>query len=378
MNLSSDKAYINWIGELKSKIRATQLKASLAVNATVIEFYWDLGKMIADKQTAWGTKFLEQLSKDLQSEFPEMKGLSTSNLKYCRSFFLFYNNSIGQQSVAQLQSAEVEPTTISQQAVDQFKNISPQIEDNLLLNLCKQIPWGHNIQIFTKSNSIEVAQFYIEQTLENGWSRDTMALQIKSQLYERQGKAITNFTYTLPQPQSDLAQQTLKDPYNFDFIAMTKAMKERDLEKQLVQNISKFLLELGKGFAFVAQQYKLEIADNEYYLDLLFYHIKLKCYVVVELKNTKFIPEYTGKMNFYLSAVDTLLKGDEDKPTIGILLCRDKNNLEAEFALRDIHKPIGISEFSFTEILPENLKSSLPTIEELENELTALNISDNE
>lgn len=378
MNLSLDKAYINWIGELKSKIRATQLKASLAVNATVIEFYWDLGKMIADKQTAWGTKFLEQLSKDLQSEFPEMKGLSTSNLKYCRSFFLFYNNSIGQQSVAQLQSAEVEPTTISQQAVDQFKNISPQIEDNLLLNLCKQIPWGHNIQIFTKSNSIEVAQFYIEQTLENGWSRDTMALQIKSQLYERQGKAITNFTYTLPQPQSDLAQQTLKDPYNFDFIAMTKAMKERDLEKQLVQNISKFLLELGKGFAFVAQQYKLEIADNEYYLDLLFYHIKLKCYVVVELKNTKFIPEYTGKMNFYLSAVDTLLKGDEDKPTIGILLCRDKNNLEAEFALRDIHKPIGISEFSFTEILPENLKSSLPTIEELENELTALNISDNE
>ncbi len=378
MNLSLDKAYINWIGELKSKIRATQLKASLAVNATVIEFYWDLGKMIADKQTAWGTKFLEQLSKDLQSEFPEMKGLSTSNLKYCRSFFLFYNNSIGQQSVAQLQSAEVEPTTISQQAVDQFKNISPQIEDNLLLNLCKQIPWGHNIQIFTKSNSIEVAQFYIEQTLENGWSRDTMALQIKSQLYERQGKAITNFTYTLPQPQSDLAQQTLKDPYNFDFIAMTKAMKERDLEKQLVQNISKFLLELGKGFAFVAQQYKLEIADNEYYLDLLFYHIKLKCYVVVELKNTKFIPEYTGKMNFYLSAVDTLLKGDEDKPTIGILLCRDKNNLEAEFALRDIHKPIGISEFSFTEILPENLKSSLPTIEELEKELTALNISDNE
>ncbi len=378
MNLSLDKAYINWIGELKSKIRATQLKASLAVNATVIEFYWDLGKMIADKQTAWGTKFLEQLSKDLQSEFPEMKGLSTSNLKYCRSFFLFYNNSIGQQSVAQLQSAEVEPTTISQQAVDQFKNISPQIEDNLLLNLCKQIPWGHNIQIFTKSNSIEVAQFYIEQTLENGWSRDTMALQIKSQLYERQGKAITNFTYTLPQPQSDLAQQTLKDPYNFDFIAMTKAMKERDLEKQLVQNISKFLLELGKGFAFVAQQYKLEIADNEYYLDLLFYHIKLKCYVVVELKNTKFIPEYTGKMNFYLSAVDTLLKGDEDKPTIGILLCRDKNNLEAEFALRDINKPIGISEFSFTEILPENLKSSLPTIEELEKELTALNISDNE
>ncbi|RZL40696.1 MAG: DUF1016 family protein, partial [Pedobacter sp.] len=254
------------------------------------------------------------------------------------SFYQFYNNSISQQLVDQL----------------------------------KKIPWGHNILIFTKSKNSSEAEFYILQTLENNWGRETLALQIKSQLFERQGKAITNFKDTLPDVMSELAQQTLKDPYNFDFVAMTNSMKERDLEHQLVAQISKFLLELGKGFAFVGQQYHLEIANNDYYLDLLFYHIKLKCYVVIELKNTKFIPEYTGKMNFYLSAVDTLLKQEEDKPTIGILLCRDKNNIEAEFALRDINKPIGVSEFTFTEILPEELKSSLPSVEELEKELKIL------
>jgi len=343
-----DEDYKNWIVEIKSKIRSAQMKAALSVNAALIEFYWDLGKMIAEKQasSSWGNKLVEQVARDLRSEFTEMKGLSRSNLFYARQFYLFYKDSIVQQPVGQ----------INQQLVDQLK----------------QIPWGHNILIFTKSKDTKEALFYIRQTLENAWGRETLALQIKSQLYERQGKAVTNFKTTLPAPLSDLAQQTLKDPYNFDFVAMSAAMKERDLENQLVTQISKFLLELGKGFAFVGQQYKLEIAENEYYLDLLFYHIKLKCYVVVELKNTKFIPEYAGKINFYLSAVDTLLKEPDDKPTIGILLCRDKNNIEAEFALRDINKPIGVSEFSFTEILPEELKSSLPTIEELEKELENL------
>jgi len=191
-------------------------------------------------------------------------------------------------------------------------------------------------------------------------------------LYERQGNSISNFKYTLPEPMSELAQQTLKDPYNFDFVTMDATMRERDIEKQLIQHISKFLLELGKGFAFVGQQYHLEIAEQDYYIDLLFYHIKLKCYVVIELKNTKFIPEYAGKINFYLSAVDTLLKQNEDQPSLGILLCKDKNNIEVEFALRDIGKPIGVSEFNFTEILPDELKSSLPTIEELEEELKTL------
>ena len=231
------------------------------------------------------------------------------------------------------------------------------------------LPWGHNILIFTKSKDLKEAEFYIQQTIENHWSRDVLALQIKSNLYIRSGKAISNFKQTLPEPMSDLAQQTLKDPYIFDFLTMSKPYHEKDIENQLIQHITKFLLELGKGFAFIGQKYHLEIAENDYYLDLLFYHVRLKCYVVIELKNTKFIPEYAGKLNFYLSAVDSLIKQEDDKPTIGILLCWDKNKIETEFALRDINKPMGVSEFEITEILPDDLKSSLPTIEEIENEL---------
>lgn len=351
-----DDDYKKWILEIKSKIRSAQMKAVLSVNAALIEFYWDLGEMISHKQASspWGSKLIEQVAMDLKEDFPDLKGLSNSNLKYCKRFYEFYRNKLSGLSNEQ----------IGQQAVDQ-----------LHFDLLKRIPWGHNILIFTKSKDIKEALFYIGQTIENAWGRETLALQIKSNLFERQGKAITNFKATLPAPMSDLAQQTLKDPYNFDFVAMTASMKEKDLENQLVTQISKFLLELGKGFAFIGQQYHLEIADNDYYLDLLFYHVRLKCYVVVELKNTRFIPEYTGKMNFYLSAVDTLLKQPDDKPTIGILLCRDKNNIEAEFALRDLNKPIRVSEFKFTEILPDELKTSLPTIEELETELETLTLN---
>jgi predicted nuclease of restriction endonuclease-like (RecB) superfamily len=336
-HLSTD--YKSLISELKLKIRSTQIKAAIAVNSTLIQFYWELGKMISEKQsqTAWGDKLFDQISKDLKIEFPEIQGLSTSNLKYCKRFYCFYNDfSIGQQPVDQL-------------------------------------PWSHNIMIFTKSNSEKEAQFYIQQTIENNWSRDILGLQIKNKLFERQGKSITNFKATLPEPYSDLAEQTLKDPYVFDFITITAKAKERDIENQLIEHIKKFLLELGKGFAFVGQQYHIEIADNDYFMDLLFYHIKLKCYVVVEIKNRKFIPEDAGKLNFYLSAVDSLLKDENDQQSIGLLLCRDKNTIEAEFALRDMNKPIGISEFQLTEIIPENLKSSLPTIEEIENELKNYN-----
>jgi predicted nuclease of restriction endonuclease-like (RecB) superfamily len=345
-----DKAYKDWLIDLKSKIRSAQAKAAIAVNTALIEFYWELGKMIAEKQTAYGTGFLEQVSKDLKDEFPEMEGLSVRNLKYTRQFYTFYHSSIGQQVVAQLQPNENQPNEIVQQVV-------------------AQIPWGHNILIFSKSKNINEAQFYISQTIENGWSRDVLALQIKSQLYQRQGKSITNFMQTLPEPLSDLAQQTLKDPYVFDFLTLTKPYHEKDIERQLIAHITKFLLELGKGFAFIGQQYHLEVGETDYYIDLLFYHTRLKCYVVIELKNTKFIPEYAGKLNFYLSAVDSLVKQEEDKPTIGILLCRDKNNFETEFALRDINKPMGVSEFQLTEMLPDELKSSLPSIEEIENEL---------
>jgi predicted nuclease of restriction endonuclease-like (RecB) superfamily len=337
-----DSEYKDWLSKLKTQIRTVQLKTAITVNSTLILFYWELGKMITEKQsqTKWGDKLIDQLAKDLKTEFPEIKGLSRSNLFYTRQFYLFY------QQETTLQGGFL-----------------------IIQQLVGQIPWGHNILIFTKSKHTEEARFYLQQTIENQWSRERLALQLKSGLYERQGKAITNFSHTLPSPLSELAQETLKDPYVFDFLTLSEPYHEKDIEKQLITHITKFLLELGKGFAFIGQQYHLEIAANDYYIDLLFYHIKLKCYVVIELKNTRFIPEYAGKLNFYLSAIDSLLKQPDDKPTIGILLCRDKNNIEVEFSLRDINKPMGVSEFQLTEILPDNLKSNLPTIEEIENQL---------
>jgi predicted nuclease of restriction endonuclease-like (RecB) superfamily len=307
------------------------------------------GALIAHKQaqSQWGDKLIAQLSADLQKAFPDIKGLSASNLKYCLRFFQFYT---GGQGAADPDTAAA---AFGQQSVD-------------------QLPWGHNILIFTKCGSVEEAGFYMTQTVQQGWSRDVLALQIKSRLHARAGQAVTNFLLTLPPPQSDLAQQTLKDPYTFDFMAMTAPYNERDVERQLTQHITQFLLELGKGFAFIGRQYHLEVAGNDYYIDLLFYHVTLKCYVVVELKNRKFIPEYAGKLNFYLSAVDSLLKRDDDQPTIGLLLCRDKNNIEVEFALRDMNKPMGVSEYTLVEALPDNLKGALPTVEEIESDLQQL------
>jgi predicted nuclease of restriction endonuclease-like (RecB) superfamily len=366
MNNLHNQDYKKWIGELKQKVYSTQIKASIAVNKTLIEFYFFIGKSISEKENIWGSKLLKQTSRDLITEFPDMKGFSVTNLKYCKNFYLFYSKPISQQLVDQIKISEFqegEPKLeISQQVVDQF-----------VQQLVTQIPWGHNILIFTKSKDINEALFYIKKTIENNWGRETLALQIKSDLYNRSGKALTNFKNTLPEPLSDLAQQTLKDPYNFDFMSMTEVYVERDIENQLVNHITKFLLELGKGFAFIGQQYHLQVSGKDYYIDLMFYHTRLKCYVVIELKNTAFVPEYAGKLNFYLSAVDSLVKQDDDNPTIGILLCRDKDNIEAEFALRDIGKPMGISEFTLLEHLPDNLKSNMPTINEIEQELTKLN-----
>lgn len=337
---SSD--YLDWLNNIKQRVVAARMRVALAANSELIRFYWELGSQIDEKQqySQWGDKIIQQLSADLQKEFPEIKGFSTTNLKYCLRFYQFF--------------AELQPSPFGQQPVD-------------------QIPWGHNIQIFTKCTSLEEASFYISQTLEQGWSRDVLALQLKSRLHERAGKTISNFSRTLPAPQSDLAQQTLKDPYTFDFMQLTTPFNERDVEQQLTRHLTQFLLELGKGFAFVGRQYHLAVADNDYYLDLLFYHITLKCYVVIELKNKKFIPEYAGKLNFYLSAVDSLLKKDDDQPSIGLLLCRDKNNIEVEFALRDMNKPMGVSEYSLVENLPDNLKGALPTVEEIENDLRQIN-----
>tara|TARA_R110002050_G_scaffold195593_1_gene330437 strand:- start:31700 stop:32779 length:1080 start_codon:yes stop_codon:yes gene_type:complete len=357
MNSPTESDYKNWLLSLKIKIQGSQQKAVTSVNKELIRLYYSIGKELFAKQQVanWGDKVLQDVSNDLKREFSGLKGFSLTNLKYMRSFYAFYSDrSIGQQPVDQLQkeskSFENELPIFSQQPVD-------------------QIPWGHNILIFTKSKSIEEATFYIQKTITNGWSRDTLALQVKSNLYKRLGSAITNFEHTLPEPQSELATQTIKDPYVFDFLSLTEDFKEKDLENQLIEHVSKFLLELGKGFAFLGKQYPVEVADQDYYIDLLFYHTILKCYVVIELKNTKFMPEYAGKLNFYLSVVDDTIKHESDKPSIGILLCRDKNNVEVEFALRGMSQPIGVSEFNLTGVIPDDLKSSLPTIEEIEKGL---------
>lgn len=349
--------YQLWLKQIKQRIHSIRMKVALAANSELIALYYELGAQIVERESSarWGTGFIDAFSKDLKGAFPDVGGFSAKNLRYCRAFFRFYcDPEIWQQAVAKLAS---EP----------WVGVDAELASRIA-----QIPWGHHIQIFTKCENPAEAAFYIGQTLEQGWSRDVLALQLKSRLYDRAGKAVTNFSNTLPAPQSDLAQQTLKDPYTFDFMTMTSPYNERDVERQLTQHITQFLLELGKGFAFIGRQYHLEIADNDYYIDLLFYHVTLKCYVVVELKNRKFIPEYAGKLNFYLSAVDSLLKRDDDQPTIGLLLCRDKNNIEVEFALRDLNKPMGVSEYSLVETLPDNLKGALPTVEEIEQDLQQL------
>jgi predicted nuclease of restriction endonuclease-like (RecB) superfamily len=345
-----DNAYKDWLVELKQKVRAAQLKAAVAVNTELIMLYWDLGKMIVEKQTAWGSKFLPQLSKDLKSEFTNMQGFSETNLKYCRLLYQY--------------------TVKSPQAEDDFSSkIRPQAEDELLLPIFKQIPWGHIKLIINKIKHPKEALFYAQSTISNGWSRNILGLQIEANLYQRQGKAINNFKNTLPESTSDLAHQLLKDPYQFDFLALTENYKERELENALVENITKFLLELGSGFAYVGKQVPLQVGDQEFFIDLLFYHLKLRAYVVIELKVTDFQPEYAGKLSFYLSAANDILKHPQDNPTIGMMICKNKNNIVAEYALANINHPIGVSEYELTKLFPEEYKSSLPSIEEIENEL---------
>lgn len=314
---------------------------------------------------------LANIDKDYLNWLSEMSGLSYTNLRYCKSFYNYFI--ICPQIRDKLQLPDKQESIFCQRSIGKIipqvmGQLSPETSEKLK-NLVFNTPWGHIIEIISKVKDLQTAIFYMQETQKNGWSRDILVLQIKNQLHLRQGKSVTNFSYTLPEPMSDLAQQTLKDPCIFDFLIMSKPFHEKNIENQLIQHIAKFLLELGKGFAFVGQQYHLEIADSDYYLDLLFYHIQLKCYVVIELKNAKSIPEYAGKLNFYLSAVDTLFKKKENKPIIGILLCCDKNNIEVEFVFHNIHKSMSVSEFDLTTILPEELKSSFPTIEEIEKSI---------
>ncbi len=360
-----DNDYKVWLANIKSRIRNVQIKAALKVNTELLSFYWELGADIVARQeeTAWGDGFLLQLSKDLMAEFPEMKGFSRRNLELIRKWHLFYKQA--------MLSGQFAKQLVSQMPITHKKENNEQLPGQIGQQLVEQItsiPWGHNIAIITKCKNLEEALYYVQSTILHNWSRSVLVHQIESGLYKREGKSVNNFTVTLPKEQSDLARQTLKDPYIFDFLSMTKEYTERDLEKGLIEHITHFLLELGAGFAFVGKQFQVQVGEKEFFIDLLFYHVRLHCYVVVELKTVEFEPEHAGKLNFYIKAVDTQLCKEGDQPTIGILLCKNKDKLVAEYAMSDIHKPIGVSEYQLTHTLPEELKGSLPTIEEIEAE----------
>ncbi len=327
--------YGEWLAELKTRIHSAQQRAALAVNRELIELYWQIGRDILTRQASqgWGAKVIERLAHDLRSAFPEMTGFSPRNLKYMRAF------------------AEAWPDSqIVQQAV-------------------AQLPWGHNLVLLTKLKQEHERLAYAQKALENGWSRNVLAIQIETRLVERQGAAVTNFEFRLPKPQSDLAIESLKDPYRFDFLNLGSEAQEREIERALVQHVTDFLLELGAGFAFVGKQVHIEVGGEDFYIDLLFYHLKLRCYFVIELKAGDFKPEHLGKLSFYLTAVDRQMKHEQDQPTIGLLLCKSKNKVVAEYALSDKSQPMGIAEYKLQEALPEELKTNLPSIEQIEREL---------
>ena len=324
--------YAAFLEGLKTRIKTAQVKAALAVNRELVELYWQIGQDILEKQKAegWGSKVIERLSKDLRKEFPDIKGFSARNLKYMRAF------------------AEAYP---KQQFVQQA---------------AAQIPWFHNCTLLDKVKDPQERHWYVEKTIENGWSRAVLVAQIETSLYHRQGGAITNFERALPAPQSDLARELLKDPYSFDFLTISQDAHERELERSLVHHIKDFLLELGLGFSFLGSQYPVVVSDKEYRIDLLFYHVRLHCYVVIDLKMGEFQPEYSGKMSFYVAAVDNLLRTERDEPTIGMILCKSKDRTTVEYALQGNHQPIGVSTYQLPEVLQENL----PTVEQLEKEMT--------
>ena len=342
---TNDKEYKKFLVELKEKVKNSQLKAAIKVNYELLNLYWEVGKKITEKQKeySWGDSFISNLSNDLKKEFPDMKGFSVQNLKNIRYWYLFYAEYlIGLQPVSQLKKIE---------------------------NKIKSIPWGHNQRIMYKCKSVREAIFYVEKTIENGWSRTILEHQIDSKLYERLGSAISNFDSRLPKVQSELAKQTIKDPYNFDFLTLRDKYDERELEDALVKQITSFLLELGTGFSYIGRQVHLKVGDSDFYIDLLFYHVKLHCYVVVELKTEKFKPDFAGQLNFYVTAVNRDLKSQEDNQTIGILICKDKDNVVAEYSLANISQPIGISKYEISKLLEKEYKSSLPSIEEIEQSI---------
>ena len=332
--LMNNNEYLNLVQTIKQEIQQAQYKATLSVNKELITLYYNIGKII-NEHKSWGNKFIENLAADIKLSFPNAKGYSVRNLKY----------------------------------MSKFANTYP--DEEFVQQAIAQIPWGHTITLLDKLSDNTVRNWYVEKIIENGWSRNVLIHQIESGLYERQAVAdkITNFESRLASPQSELAVQTMKDPYIFDFIPFREDMVERDIEQALVQDVAKLLLELGTGFAFLGNQYHLNVGGDDFYIDLLFYNLNLRCYVVIELKTGEFKPEYAGQLDFYLSAVDGILKNDNDNPSIGLLLCKSKNALVAEYALKDMSKPIGVSEYKVTSELPEALSKQLPSVEDIQKHI---------
>lgn len=357
----SDKAiqsasYEVLLGDIKQRVRHAQTRAMFAVNAELIRLYWDIGALIhtRQQQQGWGAAVIPRLARDLHNALPEEKGFSERNIKRMLAFYREYANlQFVPQPVAQIESEPKVPPA----AVFFFAEI------------ILALPWGHHAELMVKVKDPATRQWYMRAAIENGWSRNILLLQIESAAYQRRGNASSNFALRLPAPDSDLVQQTLKDPYLFDFLTLSTGFHERELEVGLIAHLEKFLLELGRGFAFVGRQYPLDIGGQDFYIDLLFYHLKLRCYVVIELKRGDFKPEYAGKINFYCSVIDEQLRHETDKPTIGLILCQQPNRVLAEYALRGVDSPIGVSGFELTRALPKTLQSSLPSIAQIEQEL---------
>ena len=332
--LINDNQYLSVIESIKQQISEARYKATIEVNRKLTLLYYHIGKTINDHKS-WGNKFIDNLAKDIKLEYPNATGYSVRNLKYMAKFASEYP------------------------------------DEKIVQGVLAQITWYHNIALMDKVKNPDISLWYAKKTIENGWSRNVLVYQIESKLYERQAlvKKISNFKARLPAPQSELAVQTMKDPYIFDFIPFSEDMKERDIEDALINDITKFLLELGTGFAFLGHQYHINVGGDDFYIDLLFYNINLRSYVVIELKTGEFKPEYAGKLNFYLSAVDEILKKESDNPTIGLLLCKSKNNLVAEYSLKDVSKPIGVSEYKVTGKLPKEYAKQLPSVEDIQKRI---------
>lgn len=327
--------YAEWLAELKSRVQGARQRAAMAVNRELVTLYWQIGRDILAQQArqGWGAKVIERLAHDLRTAFPEMKGFSRANLLYMRAF------------------AEAWP------------------DEEMVQQAVGHLPWGHNLVLLSKLKTTPLRLAYAQRAIEQGWSRNALNVHIETRLLEREGKAVTNFSERLSGSRSELALQALKDPYVFDFLGIGQEAGEREIEAALVEHISRFLLELGAGFAYVGRQVPIEVGGDDFFIDLLFYHLKLHCYVVIELKAGAFKPEHAGQLGFYLTAVDAQLKSKQDAATIGLLLCKTKNRVVAEYALRDSNKPIGIAEYQLVESLPKELQTSLPTIEQIEQEL---------